>query len=173
MFAEKVTASDHGLLTNLLVGNRGAFVGGKLAEVLDVPVFSFFRTLVAAAVGAILLLWIWRVPRGPAVGAIGLAAHMRGVAGLTTTILVAEPAMFAFQGVSIAQTASAARHRATGVPHRQATHAGGIGTQTDMQTISAVVPFRSAAPPKSHASRSRRGFSLVLSGGRLLGRRPW
>ena len=58
--AEKVTASDHGLLTNLLVGIAGAFVGGKLAEVLDIPVFGFFRTLVAAAVGAILLLWIWR-----------------------------------------------------------------------------------------------------------------
>ena len=62
--AEKVTASDHGLLTNLLVGIAGAFVGGKLAEVLDIPVFGFFRTLVAAAVGAILLLWIWRVLRG-------------------------------------------------------------------------------------------------------------
>ena len=62
--AEKVTASDHGLLTNLLVGIAGAFVGGKLAEVLEIPVFGFFRTLVAAAVGAILLLWIWRVLRG-------------------------------------------------------------------------------------------------------------
>jgi uncharacterized membrane protein YeaQ/YmgE (transglycosylase-associated protein family) len=62
--AEKVTASDHGLLTNLLVGIAGAFVGGKLAEVLEIPVFGFFRTFVAAAVGAILLLWIWRLLRG-------------------------------------------------------------------------------------------------------------
>jgi uncharacterized membrane protein YeaQ/YmgE (transglycosylase-associated protein family) len=62
--AEKVTASDHGLLTNLLVGIAGAFVGGKLAEVLEIPVFGFFRTLVAAAVGAILLLWVWRAVRG-------------------------------------------------------------------------------------------------------------
>jgi uncharacterized membrane protein YeaQ/YmgE (transglycosylase-associated protein family) len=62
--AERVTASDHGLLTNLLVGIAGAFVGGKLAEVLEIPVFGFFRTLVAAAVGAILLLWIWRAVRG-------------------------------------------------------------------------------------------------------------
>ena len=29
--AEKVTASDHGLLTNLLVGIAGSFVGGTLA----------------------------------------------------------------------------------------------------------------------------------------------
>ena len=62
--AERVTASDHGLLTNLLVGIAGAFVGGKLAEVLEIPVFGSFRTLVAAAVGAILLLWIWRAVRG-------------------------------------------------------------------------------------------------------------
>lgn len=62
--AERVTASDHGLLTNLIVGIAGAFIGGKLAEVLEIPVFGFFRTLVAAAVGAILLLWIWRAVRG-------------------------------------------------------------------------------------------------------------
>jgi uncharacterized membrane protein YeaQ/YmgE (transglycosylase-associated protein family) len=62
--AEKVTASDHGLLTNLLVGIAGAFVGGKLAEVLEIPVFGFFRTFVAAAVGATLLLWVWRAVRG-------------------------------------------------------------------------------------------------------------
>jgi uncharacterized membrane protein YeaQ/YmgE (transglycosylase-associated protein family) len=62
--AEKITASDHGLLTNLIVGIAGAFVGGKLAEVLQIPVFGFFRTLVAAAVGAILLLWLWRAVRG-------------------------------------------------------------------------------------------------------------
>jgi uncharacterized membrane protein YeaQ/YmgE (transglycosylase-associated protein family) len=30
--AEKVTASDHGLLTNLLVGIAGSFVGGTLAS---------------------------------------------------------------------------------------------------------------------------------------------
>jgi uncharacterized membrane protein YeaQ/YmgE (transglycosylase-associated protein family) len=67
--AEKVTSSDHGLLTNLVVGIAGSFVGGKLAEVLEVPVFGFFRTLIAAAVGAIILLWIWRMIRGRASGA--------------------------------------------------------------------------------------------------------
>lgn len=62
--AEKVTSSDHGLLTNLIVGLAGAFIGGKLAEVLSIPIFGFLRTLVAAAIGAILLLWIWRAVRG-------------------------------------------------------------------------------------------------------------
>jgi hypothetical protein len=34
--AEKVTSSDHGLLTNLLVGIAGSFVGGTLANVLNI-----------------------------------------------------------------------------------------------------------------------------------------
>ena len=34
--AEKVTASDHGLLTNLLVGIAGSFVGGSLATLLNI-----------------------------------------------------------------------------------------------------------------------------------------
>ncbi|MFG1344537.1 GlsB/YeaQ/YmgE family stress response membrane protein [Xanthobacter autotrophicus DSM 431] len=62
--AERVTASNHGLLTNLLVGVAGAFIGDKLASVLNVPVFGFFRTLIAAIVGAIVLLWVWRAVRG-------------------------------------------------------------------------------------------------------------
>jgi uncharacterized membrane protein YeaQ/YmgE (transglycosylase-associated protein family) len=62
--AEKVTASDHGLFTNLIVGIAGAFIGGKLAEVLNMQVFGFFQTLVAASVGAIILLFVWRAIRG-------------------------------------------------------------------------------------------------------------
>jgi len=61
--AERVTSSDHGLLTNLVVGLAGAFIGGKLAEVLEVPVFGFWRTLLAAAIGAVLLLFVWRAIR--------------------------------------------------------------------------------------------------------------
>lgn len=61
--AERITESDHGIFTNILVGIAGAFVGGKLAEVLQIPVFGFWRTLVAAIIGAILLLWVWRAVR--------------------------------------------------------------------------------------------------------------
>jgi uncharacterized membrane protein YeaQ/YmgE (transglycosylase-associated protein family) len=57
--AEKVTASDHGILTNILVGIAGSFVGGALASALNIPVFGFFRTLVAASIGAILILFVW------------------------------------------------------------------------------------------------------------------
>jgi uncharacterized membrane protein YeaQ/YmgE (transglycosylase-associated protein family) len=62
--AERITASDHGILTNILVGIAGAFVGVKLAEIADVQVFGFWRTLVAAVVGALVLLFGWRAIRG-------------------------------------------------------------------------------------------------------------
>lgn len=62
--AERVTDSDHGLFANLLFGLIGAFVGKYLAELAAIPVFGFFRTLIAAAVGAIIVLFIWRRVRG-------------------------------------------------------------------------------------------------------------
>jgi uncharacterized membrane protein YeaQ/YmgE (transglycosylase-associated protein family) len=58
--AGKVTSSAHGIFTDVLIGICGAFVGSKLAEVLEVPVFGFWRTLISAAVGAIILLLVWR-----------------------------------------------------------------------------------------------------------------
>lgn len=65
--AEKVTASDHGLLTNLLVGIAGSFVGGNLAGVLNVEFYGWVGNLIVASIGAILILWIWRAVRGPTV----------------------------------------------------------------------------------------------------------
>jgi uncharacterized membrane protein YeaQ/YmgE (transglycosylase-associated protein family) len=63
--AEKVTSSDHGLFTNLLVGIAGSFVGGNLAAVLNVEFYGWLGNLLVASIGAILLLWIWRAIRGP------------------------------------------------------------------------------------------------------------
>lgn len=57
--AEKVTDSDHSIFTNILVGIAGAFVAGVLAGILHIPVLGFFRTLGAATIGAILILFIW------------------------------------------------------------------------------------------------------------------
>lgn len=62
--AERVTESDHGLFSNLLFGLIGAFVGKYLAEMADIPVYGFVRTLIAAAVGAIIVLFLWRKLRG-------------------------------------------------------------------------------------------------------------
>jgi uncharacterized membrane protein YeaQ/YmgE (transglycosylase-associated protein family) len=58
--AEKVTASDHGLLTNLLVGIVGSFVGGALANLLNIEFYGWLGNLIVASVGAILVLWVWR-----------------------------------------------------------------------------------------------------------------
>jgi uncharacterized membrane protein YeaQ/YmgE (transglycosylase-associated protein family) len=58
--AEKVTASDHGLLANLLVGIAGFFVGGTLANLLNIQFYGWLGNLIVASVGAIIVLWIWR-----------------------------------------------------------------------------------------------------------------
>jgi uncharacterized membrane protein YeaQ/YmgE (transglycosylase-associated protein family) len=58
--AEKVTASNHGLFTNLIVGVAGAFIGNKLAELAQVPVYGFWRGLLSASIGAIILIVVWR-----------------------------------------------------------------------------------------------------------------
>jgi uncharacterized membrane protein YeaQ/YmgE (transglycosylase-associated protein family) len=63
--AEKVTASDHGLLTNLLVGLAGSFVGGTLANVVNIEFYGWLGNLLVATIGAVLLLWIWRSIRTP------------------------------------------------------------------------------------------------------------
>jgi len=62
--AEKVTSSDHGMLTNLLVGIAGSFVGGTLAGLLNIEFYGWLGNLIVASVGAILLIWIWRKVQG-------------------------------------------------------------------------------------------------------------
>lgn len=64
--AEKVTASDHGLLTNLLVGIAGAFVGGTLVRAFGLQYHGWLGSFVVATIGAVLILWIWRSVRRPA-----------------------------------------------------------------------------------------------------------
>jgi uncharacterized membrane protein YeaQ/YmgE (transglycosylase-associated protein family) len=62
--AEKFTKSDHGLLTNIIVGIAGAFIGGFLASMLGVSVRGFWGTLIAAIVGAMLLIVTFRAVTG-------------------------------------------------------------------------------------------------------------
>ncbi|MGH6860708.1 MAG: GlsB/YeaQ/YmgE family stress response membrane protein [Phyllobacterium sp.] len=57
--AEKATKRDHGLLTNILVGIAGSFVGGTLAGLLNFVFYGFFGNLIVATAGAILILWIF------------------------------------------------------------------------------------------------------------------
>jgi uncharacterized membrane protein YeaQ/YmgE (transglycosylase-associated protein family) len=61
---EKVTRSDHGLFTNILVGIAGSFVATRAAEALGVVVGGTFGHIIAAAVGAIAIIFVWRAISG-------------------------------------------------------------------------------------------------------------
>ena len=58
--AEKVTASDHGLLTNLIVGIAGSFVGGALAGLLGLGAYNIIGSIIIATLGAIICLYVWQ-----------------------------------------------------------------------------------------------------------------
>ena len=57
--AERAMNRDHGLLTNILVGIAGSFVGGTLAGLLNLNYQGFLGNLIVAVVGAVLILWIF------------------------------------------------------------------------------------------------------------------
>ncbi|WP_353641222.1 GlsB/YeaQ/YmgE family stress response membrane protein [Mesorhizobium sp. WSM2239] len=57
--AEKAMSRNHGLLTNILVGIAGSFVGGTLAGLLNIQYQGFLGNLIVAVAGAVLLLWIF------------------------------------------------------------------------------------------------------------------
>jgi uncharacterized membrane protein YeaQ/YmgE (transglycosylase-associated protein family) len=66
--AEQVMGRRHGLITNLVVGVIGAFLGGFLANILGIGFAGFWGSLLVSAVGAIVLLWLVSLFRGrPAV----------------------------------------------------------------------------------------------------------
>lgn len=62
--AEKVMNSNHGLLTNLLVGVIGAYLGPFLASFLGISFAGFLGSLVIATVGAIVFLFLLRLIKG-------------------------------------------------------------------------------------------------------------
>jgi uncharacterized membrane protein YeaQ/YmgE (transglycosylase-associated protein family) len=65
--AEKIMGRDHSLLTNLIVGVVGAFVGGFLMS----TIFGFrytegfnFASILVATLGAVVFLFIWGMISG-------------------------------------------------------------------------------------------------------------
>ena len=62
--AEKVMSRNHGLLTNLIVGVVGSFVGAAVAGLLGFAYAGFLPSLVVSAGGAILFLFILDFIRG-------------------------------------------------------------------------------------------------------------
>lgn len=62
--AEKVMNSRHGLLTNLIVGVIGAYLGPFLAGLLGISFAGFLGSLVVATIGAIVFLFLLRLVKG-------------------------------------------------------------------------------------------------------------
>jgi len=62
--AEKITKSDHGILTNIVVGIAGSFVGSTLATSFNIAVNGGLARLLAAVVGAVIVVYGWRLIRG-------------------------------------------------------------------------------------------------------------
>jgi uncharacterized membrane protein YeaQ/YmgE (transglycosylase-associated protein family) len=63
--AEKVTKSDHGLLTNIIVGIVGAVIGGWLLGLFGVNLEeNWIGSLVTAVIGALILLFALKAIRG-------------------------------------------------------------------------------------------------------------
>ena len=61
--AERITGRNHGLLTNLIVGIVGAFIGGMLfhAAGWHVPFAGLAGTIFVAFIGALILLAVLHV----------------------------------------------------------------------------------------------------------------
>ena len=63
--AEKLTGSNHGLLTNIVMGIIGAVVGNFLLRMLGVgPAVGFWGNLLSATLGAVLVIIIYRAITG-------------------------------------------------------------------------------------------------------------
>jgi uncharacterized membrane protein YeaQ/YmgE (transglycosylase-associated protein family) len=59
-FYEKQVHSPHGYITSALVGVAGSSTGFHLAALLPLSSFVATTRLIAAAVGALVVLWAWR-----------------------------------------------------------------------------------------------------------------
>jgi uncharacterized membrane protein YeaQ/YmgE (transglycosylase-associated protein family) len=56
--AEQIMGREHGLITNLIVGVVGAFLGALVASALGIGYAGFWGSLLVSTVGAVLLLAI-------------------------------------------------------------------------------------------------------------------
>ena len=56
--AEQIMGRRHGLLTNLIVGIVGAFLGAFVANAFGIAFAGFWGSLLVSLIGATLLLWI-------------------------------------------------------------------------------------------------------------------
>jgi len=69
VIAEKLTSSDHGLLTNIIIGIIGSYIGAFLANVIGLKIaliFSgwFWGNLLISVIGAVVLITVYRLLKG-------------------------------------------------------------------------------------------------------------
>ncbi|GJD75765.1 GlsB/YeaQ/YmgE family stress response membrane protein [Methylobacterium goesingense] len=62
--AERFTAANMGLIANIVMGILGGLLGNYLAHKLHIPVFGFWRNLISATAGAVILITIYRAIAG-------------------------------------------------------------------------------------------------------------
>ena len=53
------------MLVGAFVGVWGSFVGGSLAQLLNIEFYGWLGNFIVATLGAVLILWLWRRFRGP------------------------------------------------------------------------------------------------------------
>ena len=58
--AERTMNRDHGILTNILVGIAGSFVGYHLFVILGIIIGGSLGYFIGAALFAAVTLWLWR-----------------------------------------------------------------------------------------------------------------
>lgn len=63
--AEQIMKTEHGLLTNIILGIVGAVVGNfLLLLIFGATMGGVIGQLIVAVIGAVLLIWIWQLIRG-------------------------------------------------------------------------------------------------------------
>jgi uncharacterized membrane protein YeaQ/YmgE (transglycosylase-associated protein family) len=62
--AERFTAANMGLLANIVMGILGGLLGNYLGHKLHIPIFGFWRNLISATVGAVLIITVYRAVAG-------------------------------------------------------------------------------------------------------------
>lgn len=63
--AEQIMKTEHGLLTNIILGIVGAVVGNfLLVLIFGATLGGVIGQLIVAVIGAVLLIWIWQLVRG-------------------------------------------------------------------------------------------------------------
>ncbi|SDR51472.1 Uncharacterized membrane protein YeaQ/YmgE, transglycosylase-associated protein family [Rhizobiales bacterium GAS113] len=58
--AGMIIGSRHWIFTNILIGIAGSYVGSELAQLANFGLRNSLDHFIAALVGSIIVLWVWR-----------------------------------------------------------------------------------------------------------------